>query len=87
MLRAALLLPFTLHRSYLYMNKCKHLAFCPSIEGSALKNLGEPFVSVKTLYDSLMYLFSSLFSCWGTHKHMANMSPVLDFAYGSKCYQ
>lgn len=48
MLRAALLLPFTLHRSYLYMNKCKHLAFCPSIEGSALKNLGEPFVSVKT---------------------------------------
>lgn len=48
MLRAALLLPFTLHRRYLYMNKSEYMAFCPSIEGSALKNLGEPFVSVKT---------------------------------------
>lgn len=48
MLRAVLLLPFTLHGRHLYMNKSEYMAFSPSIEGPALRNLGESFVSVET---------------------------------------
>lgn len=34
-----------------------------------------------------MDLFSSLFSSQGAHSRVANLSPVLDFGYSSKCYQ
>lgn len=50
MLKAASFLPFALQRRYLNVSELEYMVFYPSIEGSELKNPGEPFISVKTFF-------------------------------------